>query len=146
MFTINADNKYYRRSLHKQIKIHLNHSQKLRLRVLEHLDKYGPEYGKTKCEQTGKYEAEILCWMVQGSSGPLEPLHYCHCQQMGKLLCSSHSHLIPYSSPSQMRSHIWSACSAFPIQLIGFPCSWGHCFIEQHESPFSSQLYLQLCE
>lgn len=54
MFTINADKKYYRRSLHKQIKVHLNHSQKLRLRVLEPLGKYGPEYGKSKCEQTGK--------------------------------------------------------------------------------------------
>lgn len=62
MFTINANNKYYRRSLHKQIKIHLTHSQKLSLRGLEHLDKYGPEYGKNKCEQTGKYEAEISCW------------------------------------------------------------------------------------
>lgn len=74
MFTIDEYNKYYRRSLHRQIKIHVSHSRKLSPGRLKHPDKDSPEYRKNKCEQTGKYETDVSCWMTWGSSGPLEPL------------------------------------------------------------------------
>lgn len=60
MFPVDDDNKCYRSSLHKQIKIHVSLSPRLSPRGLERPEKKdSPEYRKSKSEQTGKDEAEV---------------------------------------------------------------------------------------
>lgn len=122
MFTVDEYNKYYRRSLHRQIKNNVSHSRKLSPGRLKHPDKDSPEYRKNKCEQTSKCETEVSYWMTWGSSGPLEPLLMpiiATVKGCGQFCCSSHSRVL--FIPSQNSSSIWFACSAFRIQWLVFP-------------------------
>lgn len=132
MFTINEDNKCHRRSWHKQITIHLSRSQKLtpedwsiQTRIVQNMERVSVNrLAEVSWEGTGKLGAFgtslLLPMPTDADTSVALPTHI-----------STPIHPLPNEEPH------WSACSAFPIQWIGFPSRWVHCSEEQHESLFS---------